>query len=127
MNNDSRIQVTPLQTKLLEESLHELRLPIRTINALEQHANVLTIGDLLQKRAEDLLALPNFGKKTLETIYEALAEFGFYRKGSKQQKAKEEADARRNQLRQMFGEAAVDDWNAEIVYSRARAGKRKKL
>lgn len=102
-----------------------MKLPIRTINALEQHANVFTVRALLQKTPKEILALPNFGEKTLETIYEALAEFGFHRPNSKTSLTARESETRRKELREMLGGTAADDWDAEIVFSKARAGKRK--
>lgn len=79
------------------------------------------------KRPEELLALPNFGTKTLETIFEALEKFGFVRKGKTNGTVHEAAniEARRNKIRDALGGTAADDWDAEVVYAKARARKRK--
>lgn len=68
------------QRNALGYSLAQLGLPPRTINTIENRMpHVQTVEDLLQCKREDLLALPNFGDKTLEDIYTRLAEIGFLR------------------------------------------------
>ena len=47
-------------------------------NCLEEQ-DIFTVGQLLQRTREELLKIPNIGEKTLETIYVALEEIGFYR------------------------------------------------
>jgi DNA-directed RNA polymerase subunit alpha len=66
----------------LELSLAEIDLAVRTVNGLEEEG-VFTVKDLLSCKPERLLAIPNLGEKTLETIFAALEKIGFYR-GSKQ-------------------------------------------
>jgi len=63
----------------LEMSIAEIGLSVRTTNCLEEHG-ILTVRDLLYRRPKDLLAIANFGEKTLEEVYKALEEIGFYRK-----------------------------------------------
>jgi DNA-directed RNA polymerase subunit alpha len=62
----------------LEMSAAELGLSVRTINCLEERG-IRTVEDLLNCRREDLLAISNFGEKTLEDVYQALEKIGFYR------------------------------------------------
>ena len=62
----------------LELSLSEIDLIVRTINCLEDE-NIFTVQNLLNCTPGRLLEIPNFGEKTLETIYEALAKIGFHR------------------------------------------------
>jgi DNA-directed RNA polymerase subunit alpha len=64
----------------LELSLAEVDLIVRTVNCLEEEG-VLTVEDLLNCTPDDLMAIPNLGEKTLETIYQALEKLGFYRRG----------------------------------------------
>ena len=45
------------------------------MNCLQQE-NIRTLGELAQKRASDLLAIKNFGKKSLYEIREKLAQYG---------------------------------------------------
>jgi DNA-directed RNA polymerase alpha subunit len=59
-----------------ELSLSEIGLIVRTVNLLEEDG-IFTVQDLLNCTPERLLAIPNFGEKTLETIYAALAKIGF--------------------------------------------------
>jgi len=62
----------------LELSLAEIDLAVRTVNCLEDRG-IFTAEDLLKCTPEELLEIPNFGGKTLETVYEALETIGFCR------------------------------------------------
>ena len=83
------MDLTPEQRKLLDESIAQLQLPVRTTNALES-ASILTVRDLLHCcprssdqcdcRHQHLLDIPNFGEKTLGQVFAALARFGFHRR-----------------------------------------------
>jgi DNA-directed RNA polymerase subunit alpha len=64
----------------LEMSTAEIGLAVRTTNCLEERG-VFTVQDLLQCTREDLLSISNFGEKTLEEVYKALENVGFYRPG----------------------------------------------
>lgn len=75
--NRAELQQQDLEEKL-EMSIAEIGLSVRTTNCLEEHG-ILTVEDLLKKRPKDLLAIPNFGEKTLEEVYKALEKIGFYR------------------------------------------------
>jgi DNA-directed RNA polymerase subunit alpha len=66
-------------TERLEMSTAEIGLSVRTTNCLEERG-IFTVSDLLQCTREDLLAISNFGEKTLEEVYKALEGIGFYRK-----------------------------------------------
>ncbi len=61
----------------LELSLAETTLIVRTVNCLEEEG-IFTVGDLLNCTRERLLAIPNFGGKTLEEVFKALAKLGFH-------------------------------------------------
>jgi len=62
----------------LEMSTAEIGLAVRTTNCLEERG-IFTVNDLLHCTREDLLSISNFGEKTLEEVYSALAKFGFMR------------------------------------------------
>ena len=62
----------------LEMSTAEIGLAVRTTNCLEERG-VFTVDDLLHCTREDLLSISNFGEKTLEEVYKALENVGFYR------------------------------------------------
>ncbi len=62
----------------LEMSTAEIGLSVRTTNCLEERG-IFTVNDLLHCTPTDLLGISNFGEKTLEEVYDALAEIGFRR------------------------------------------------
>ena len=62
----------------LEMSTAEIGLSVRTTNCLEERG-IFTVNDLLHCTRDDLLSISNFGEKTLEEVYKALEEVGFYR------------------------------------------------
>ncbi len=55
--------------------IEELELGVRSYNCLKR-VGVETIGDLLSKTEDDLSAIPNFGKKSIEEVKENLARHG---------------------------------------------------
>jgi hypothetical protein len=65
----------------LEANVAELGLNLRIINVLHW-AGIETVGDLLERRPDDLRALPSFGERALATVYAALAQVGFHRERS---------------------------------------------
>ena len=64
----------------LEMSTAEIGLSVRTTNCLEERG-IFTVRDLLNTRREELLSISNFGEKTLEEVFKALAKIGFDRPG----------------------------------------------
>jgi len=72
-----------LQQERLEMSTAEIGLTVRTTNCLEERG-IFTVRDLLNCTREDLLSISNFGEKTLEEVYKALENFGFYRPNRRQ-------------------------------------------
>ena len=67
----------------LEMSTAEIGLSVRTTNCLEERG-IFTVNDLLHSTRDDLLAISNFGEKTLEEVYNALEGVGFYRRSSQE-------------------------------------------
>ncbi len=57
----------------------ELKIPARTVNALEKHYKILYVHQLLKCTPAELLAIPNFGQKSLSEVYTALGRWGFWR------------------------------------------------
>jgi DNA-directed RNA polymerase subunit alpha len=53
----------------------ELPLPTRVLTALEENS-IRTVGGLVRKSREDLLAMEGFGKKAVEEIEEILHKLG---------------------------------------------------
>ena len=67
----------------LEMSTAEIGLSVRTTNCLEERG-IFTVDDLLHCTRDDLLGISNFGEKTLEEVYKALEEIGFFRKSKRE-------------------------------------------
>ncbi len=67
----------------LEMSTAEIGLSVRTTNCLEERG-IFTVSDLLNCTREDLLAISNFGEKTLEEVYKALEGVGFFRRAKRE-------------------------------------------
>jgi len=67
----------------LEMSTAEIGLSVRTTNCLEERG-IFTVNDLLHCTRDDLLGISNFGEKTLEEVYRALAGVGFVRKPARE-------------------------------------------
>ena len=63
----------------LQMSTAEIGLSVRTTNCLEE-CGIFTVNDLLNCTREDLLAISNFGEKTLEEVYSSLETIGFRRR-----------------------------------------------
>ncbi|MCA9262449.1 MAG: hypothetical protein KDA60_01325 [Planctomycetales bacterium] len=80
----TRIPLSPedRQSQTLEQRLDmstaEIGLSVRTTNCLEDRG-IFTVRDLLNCTRKDLLSISNFGEKTLEEVYKALATVGFTR------------------------------------------------
>ncbi len=68
-------EVSP-KNRLMDTPIEELDLSVRAFNCLKAN-EIQTVGQLLQKREEELLALRNFGRKSLDEIKEKLVEKGF--------------------------------------------------
>ena len=66
----------------LEMSTAEIGLSVRTTNCLEERG-IFTVRDLLNCTRDDLLAISNFGEKTLEEVFKALESIGFYRRSKR--------------------------------------------
>ena len=64
------------QNQLMNTPIEELDLSVRAFNCLKAN-EIQTVGQLLQKREEELLSLRNFGRKSLDEIKEKLVEKGF--------------------------------------------------
>jgi len=64
----------------LEMPIEDLDLSERPRNCLKR-AQVNTVGELLQKSEDDLLAITNFGQKSLDEVIEKLDERGLSLRG----------------------------------------------
>lgn len=64
----------------LEMSTAEIGLTVRTTNCLEEKG-IFSVRDLLNTTRAELLSISNFGEKTLDEVFKALEDIGFYRPG----------------------------------------------
>ncbi|MFM9126734.1 MAG: DNA-directed RNA polymerase subunit alpha C-terminal domain-containing protein, partial [Solirubrobacterales bacterium] len=55
--------------------IEELELGVRSYNCLKR-AGIQTIGELLSKSEDELAAIPNFGRKSIDEVVETLAARG---------------------------------------------------
>jgi DNA-directed RNA polymerase subunit alpha len=62
---------------LLEKSVEELELSVRSSNCLRA-AEIRTLGDLVQKSEPEMLKFRNFGRKSLKEIQDILSEMGLH-------------------------------------------------
>src|SRR5512133_3544359 len=60
--------------------IEELELGVRSYNCLKR-VGIETIGDLVTKTENELAAIPNFGKKSIEEVKETLATHGLTLRG----------------------------------------------
>ena len=60
--------------------IEELELGVRSYNCLKR-VGIETIGDLVVKTENELAAIPNFGKKSIEEVKETLATHGLNLRG----------------------------------------------
>lgn len=86
VNNEPKIEEKPKENiqqsdksdkfnENLLRKIEELELSVRSANCLSS-ANIILIGDLVQKNEPDMLKIKNFGQKSLKEINHILGEFG---------------------------------------------------
>jgi DNA-directed RNA polymerase subunit alpha len=78
--NDSKSSMrddksTPMDAEVLKTRISELNLPQRVEAALD-NASIRTVGGLVRKREDDLLAIEGLGQKGLQDIKRALSNLG---------------------------------------------------
>jgi DNA-directed RNA polymerase subunit alpha len=61
--------------------IEELELGVRSYNCLKR-AGIQTVGDLVQKSENELSAIPNFGRKSIEEVIETLNAHGLTLRGA---------------------------------------------
>jgi DNA-directed RNA polymerase subunit alpha len=71
----------PLAHGMENFPIEELELGVRSYNCLKR-VGIETIGDLVSKTENELAAIPNFGKKSIEEVKETLAAHGLNLRGS---------------------------------------------
>lgn len=68
-------KVAPVDAEMLKTRITELSLPQRVEDALD-NASIRTVGGLVRKREDDLLAIEGLGQKGLQDIKRALSNLG---------------------------------------------------
>lgn len=63
-----------MRARVLEYPIEDLDFTVRTYNCLKK-SNINTLGELVLKTQEDLLAIRNFGQRSLEEVIAKLAQF----------------------------------------------------
>ena len=65
----------PGQNKVLEMTIEELDLSVRSFNCLKR-ASINTVGDLISKTEDEMIKVRNLGRKSLEEVIHKLAMMG---------------------------------------------------
>jgi DNA-directed RNA polymerase subunit alpha len=68
-------KAAPSQSKLLEMTIEELDLSVRSYNCLKR-AGINTVEDLIQRTDEDMMKVRNLGRKSLEEVINKLHGLG---------------------------------------------------
>jgi DNA-directed RNA polymerase subunit alpha len=77
---DETVTEQPLAHGMENFPIEELELGVRSYNCLKR-VGIETIGDLVMKSENELAAIPNFGKKSIEEVKETLATQGLNLRG----------------------------------------------
>jgi DNA-directed RNA polymerase subunit alpha len=71
------------QSRALETRIEELDFSVRTFNCLRREG-IATVGEVIQKSPAELLAIRNFGKKSLSEVQEKLKSLGLSLPGAEE-------------------------------------------
>ncbi len=69
-------ETAPAGAKDLQLPIEDLELPVRVLNCLHR-GGINTVGQLIEKTEDDLLALRSFGARSIEDVKEKLEKRGF--------------------------------------------------
>ena len=67
--------------KVLATLIEDMEMSVRAHNCLKR-AGISTIGELIEKTEDELLRLPNFGRRTFDEIKATLEKLGLHLKSS---------------------------------------------
>ncbi len=74
------VGVTPASGGMDEVLIEDLELGVRSYNCLKREG-IQTVGDLVSKTEDELLNIPNFGKKSIDEVNDKLAARGLSLRG----------------------------------------------
>jgi len=80
VGGDATTPETALAHGMENFPIEELELGVRSYNCLKR-VGIETIGDLVTKTENELAAIPNFGKKSIEEVKETLGTHGLRLRG----------------------------------------------
>ncbi|MCD6352347.1 MAG: DNA-directed RNA polymerase subunit alpha [Armatimonadetes bacterium] len=63
-----------MRARVLEYPIEDVDFTVRTYNCLKK-SNINTLGELIERTADELLAIRNFGQRSLEEVIAKLAQF----------------------------------------------------
>ena len=69
-------RMTTVKEKVLEMTIEELDLSVRSFNCLKR-AGINTVEDLINKSEEDMMKVRNLGRKSLDEVVAKLESLGF--------------------------------------------------
>ena len=75
MIRDAQEKAEAQRDKVLELTIEELDLSVRSFNCLKR-ANINTVEDLISKTEEEMMKVRNLGRKSLEEVINKLAMMG---------------------------------------------------
>lgn len=84
-------QEPPKRNKLLDMTIEELELSVRSYNCLKR-AGINTVEDLVNKTEEEMMKVRNLGKKSLEEVIQKLHSLGLSLKKSDSTPKEEEEE-----------------------------------
>lgn len=82
------LSAVPISARDYERSIEELDLSVRAYNCLKR-SGITKIGQILEMSDEELLAVRNFGQKSLDELKEKLAQRGFVLRGPSEEELPE--------------------------------------
>ena len=100
----------PVSQEQYNMPIEELGLSVRTYNCLKR-SNIATVGQILERTEEDLLALRNFGRKSLDELNERLQAFGIL--PTKSEEAAEEEAPLEPEAKEPEAAASIEEPPAE--------------
>ena len=104
----------------LDVRVNELELSVRPANAL-YNEGIETLRELVAKHDYELLRIPNFGRKSLKEVEEALADFGLSLNSKPDTTRTKSGNQALDKLSEQMADALLNARAAREVYTEAVA------